>query len=82
MSDPAFPNGPDITGGQFAPHGGMTQRQYYKAQALAGLMANPAVVMYKNNDWMLNGKASPEVARWCGRMANAMIAEDAEHEAK
>lgn len=25
---PAFPNGHDVTQGQFAPHGGMTLRQY------------------------------------------------------
>ncbi len=67
MSKPAFPNGPGITGG-------MTKRQYYKAEALSGLMANPSVVGHDAID-----VSSDAIALFCGRMADAMIAEDAKH---
>lgn len=84
MSNPAFPthtvyqdcgpmgnSGPVLT--EVIQHG-MTQRQHYKAQALAGLMANPSVVGSDAID-----VSTDAVALFCGRMADAMLAEDAKH---
>jgi len=77
MSNPAFPThtvyqdcGPTGNSGPFLTEviqHGMTQRQYYKAKALAGLMANPSVVGVDPGGW----------AELCGRVADAMLAEDA-----
>ena len=39
-SDPAFPTGNNEQGGQ----AGMTLRDWFAGQALAGIMANPSVV--------------------------------------
>jgi hypothetical protein len=44
-------------------HGGMSLRDYFAGQALAGLMADPETTESKDN-----------VALWCYRYADAMIA--------
>lgn len=49
---------------------GMTIRQYYKAAALNGLTPDVNIV---------HGKM---IAEMCARIADAMLAEDAEHEGK
>lgn len=62
------------------PRQGMTQRQYYKAQALAGLMANTCVVgVHPVAGWGLHRCDTEDVAVFCGNVADAMIAEDAQH---
>ena len=35
---PAFPNGTDVTQGQYAPSSGMSLRDYFAAKAMQGLM--------------------------------------------
>ena len=48
---------------------GMTVRQYYKTEAI-------------NRCVIINGDDHVGAARWCGAFADAMIAEDKEHENK
>lgn len=61
-------------------HPGMTLRQWYKGMALQGIMAvcdSDGDPRYHNND------ADAEVAaNKAGRYADALLAEDAEHEGK
>jgi len=63
---PAGNSGPVLT--EVIQHG-MTQRQYYKAQALAGLMGNSTLVGIDPEGW----------TDLCARVADAMLAEDAKH---
>lgn len=68
---PAFPQGPKYPGYSAykdAPYSGMTLRQWYAGQALAGEMAN--------GDWDGLAGSEVQVAAWCHKLANAMIAED------
>lgn len=84
MNNPAFPThtvyqdcGPTGNSGPFLTEviqHGMTQRQYYKAKALAGLMANPSVVGYNALDPSVDA-----VSLLCGKIADAMLAEDAKY---
>lgn len=68
----AFPTVEDSPhGGTYVSEYGMTQRQYYKAQALAGLLANPSTD--------LRECASEGMAKFIGRVADLMLAEDAQH---
>ena len=65
---PAYPLYPEIP--EVKPnHPGMTMRQYYKAAAL---------VMFNSVDW--GGMDDEALAKITGQVADAMIAEDAEHE--
>ena len=58
---PAFPNGYDVTQGQFEPHGGMTLRDYFAAQVLVGLSIRR------------EGKCNQDDARNAYALADAMI---------
>lgn len=81
MNTTAFPTVEDSPhGGTYVSEYGMTQRQYYKAQALAGLMANTCVVgVHPVAGWGLRVCDTEDVAVFCGNVADAMIAEDAKH---
>lgn len=52
---------------------GLTQRQYYKAQVAAVMVGRYAVGQFKVKD-------SEQIARASGAMADALLAEDLEHE--
>lgn len=69
---PAFPCHTNPLPGKLAnaPQG-MTLRQYYKAAALQGLLANPE-----------DPGAIESAAAFAGRYADAMLAEDEEHARK
>jgi hypothetical protein len=58
-------------GSYYADHSGMTKRQYYKAAAMQGSCAGIG-----------SGWTADQLANWCGAVADAMLAEDAEFEAK
>ena len=60
------PSYPESCNGQIVP--GMTIRQYYKAAALSGI--DLASLGENVSDKL--------IAQWCGRMADAMLAEDQE----
>ena len=61
-----------------APYPGMTLRQYYAGQALAGLCANPGGPFQKNdvNGWGLTNCTETKVALACLDLADALIAEE------
>ena len=52
---------------------GMTLRQYYKAAALQGALANPNLSDIKATAWM---------SAYVAELADALLAEDAAHKAK
>lgn len=60
------------------PEWGVTQRQWYKAMAVMGLCAN------RTEEQLLipGDKCHQIVADHAGKMADALLAEDAEHEKK
>lgn len=71
---PAFPSGWPEAG--YEPGYGMTQRDWFAGQALAGLLANPVsfgAIMQGDPD---------AISRACGTFADAMLAERAKGGAK
>ena len=52
--------------------GGMTMRQYYKAAALTGILAS-----YEKNRY-----TSETITNWPSEIADAMLAEDEEHDSR
>ncbi len=79
--------GPAFSGGLFEPqHGGsndrdpmnpgMSLRQYYAGQALAGLCANPGGPFQANTGtgWDIVNCDAGHVADWCNELADALIA--------
>lgn len=53
-------------------HGGMTLRDYFAAQALAGSLSKDISV--ENHTWVYNRANRAELARDCYEIADAMIA--------
>jgi len=55
---------------------GMTLRQFYKGQALTGMMTN--IPTEDNTEWPYNSELDPikEIAKKTGEIADALIAED------
>lgn len=60
---PAFPNGEDVTLGRYAPHTGMSLRDYFAAKAMLHMLT------------LDNLERRDEVAEASYLMADAMIAE-------
>ena len=67
---PAFPNGDDVTLGRYAPHPGMSLRDYFAAKAMPGLM---------QRNWSeFKGTDNELIATWAKSsyaIADAMLAE-------
>lgn len=61
---------------------GMSKRDWFAGQALAGLLANPSGPVQANclNGWDLVNCTPEKVARLCGEMADAMLAERSKSE--
>jgi hypothetical protein len=55
---------------------GMSLRDWYRGQALAGLCANPGGPFQANgiNGWNLVNCTAGDVAMWCNELADAMLA--------
>jgi len=55
---------------------GMSLRDWYRGQALAGLCANPGGPFQANgiNGWNLVNCTAGDVAMWCTELADAMLA--------
>lgn len=68
-NDAAFPSPSEINGKEVVGQEGMTMREWYAGQALAGLMANSDL-----NDLMKKGFAPAKGAEICFMMADAMLA--------
>ena len=74
----AFPNLPcQIQDGNmrrvYEPTPGMSMRQYYKAAALTGMLANSAIA--EHNSFSMSGLCAE-----AGHYADALLAEDEQHE--
>lgn len=63
---------------------GMTMRQYYKAAVMQGLCANPGGPFQQNSQsgWALVNSSFHQLSIEAGELADAMLAEDAEFEAR
>ena len=59
---------------------GMSLREWYRGQALAGLCANPGGPFQANamNGWGIVNCTADHVAKWCDELADAMLAIDAD----
>lgn len=59
---------------------GMSLRDWYRGQALAGLCANPGGPFQANatNGWDIVNCTADHVAKWCDELADAMLAIDAD----
>lgn len=64
--------------------GGMTMRQYYKAAVMQGLCANPGGPFQSNSlsGWALVNSSFHQLSIEAGELADAMLVEDAEFEAR
>ncbi|KQT54603.1 hypothetical protein ASG43_03185 [Aureimonas sp. Leaf454] len=74
----AFPIAHSTEPGAPVAEHGMTLRQYYAGQALAGLCANPGGPFQKNdmNGWGLTNCTETRVALACLDLADALLAEE------
>lgn len=66
------PDGKFLSGGS----DGMSLRQYYAGQALAGLCANPGGPFQANtgSGWDIVNCDAGHIADWCNELADALIA--------
>jgi hypothetical protein len=75
QNEPAFPHNEESGDGEFIYHPGMTMRQWYKGMALTHCSATI------REDGIVSSEI-PMMVKYCGVIADALLAEDAEFEAR